>query len=115
MTIFSLRLVRLLIFVLLIPVTVCAQASDLDRIPALIKGGALGLAQSMVERNQPSPRQTELWMTWERQRYAVYFARGDWDRIANPRVAKDAQPGLEVAVLGQCQSVHVHQRGVGWR
>lgn len=86
MAISCLRLMRALLFILLMPLAAGAQASDLERIPALIKGGALGLAQSMVERNQPSPRQTELWMTWERQRYAVYFARGDWDGLAQ-RVA----------------------------
>ena len=59
-----------------------AQASDIERVPALIKGGAVGLAQTLVERNQPSPRQTDMWMAWERQRYAVYFARGDWDGLA---------------------------------
>lgn len=64
-----------------------AQASDIERVPVLIKGGALGLAQSLVERNQPSPRQTDLWMAWERQRYAVYFARRDWDGLAQRAAA----------------------------
>ena len=76
-----LRRARLLLCTLLLLAS-GAQASDLERVPALIKGGALGLAQSMVERNQPPPRETELWMAWEKQRYAVYFARSDWDGLA---------------------------------
>lgn len=55
-----------------------ATASDIERVPALIKGGALGLALSLVERNQPSYHLSEGWMDWERQRYALYFARRDW-------------------------------------
>lgn len=85
MTAPSLRLVRVFVCILLM-LAGGAQASDLERVPALIKGGAVGLAQSLVERNQPSPSQTNLWMAWERQRYAVYFARSDWDGLAQ-RVA----------------------------
>lgn len=81
MTAHPLRLVRVLVCILLM-LAGGAQASDIERVPVLIKGGALGLAQSLVEGNQPPPRQMELWMAWERQRYAVYFARSDWDGLA---------------------------------
>ncbi len=91
MTAPSLRLVRVLVCTLCM-LAAGAQASDLERIPALIKGGAVGLAQSLVERSQPTTRQTESWMAWERQRYAVYFARSDWDGLGQ-RVAA-LPPGL---------------------
>ncbi len=82
----SLRLMRFLLFFLCL-VAAGAQASDLERVPVLIKGGAVGLAQSLVERNQPSPRELDLWIAWERQRYAVYFARRDWDGLAQRAAA----------------------------
>lgn len=77
----SARLVRALLCAALLSVS-AAQASDLERIPALIQGGALGLAQTLVDRNQPTPDQADIWMAWEKQRYAVYFARRDWEALA---------------------------------
>lgn len=60
------------------------QASDgsLARVAALISGGASGLAVQLIDRYQPSPRHVTQWMAWERERYAAYAARRDWNAIA---------------------------------
>ena len=58
-----------------------AHAADIERVPALIRGGALRLALTLVEQNQPSAEQADAWMLWERQRIAVYKAQRDWDAI----------------------------------
>lgn len=84
---------RALIFVLLfIALPALAAPGDLERVSALIKGGALQLALHQCDRFQPSPKDTENWIAWEKQRYAVFFSQRNWDALA--RRIKQMPEGL---------------------
>jgi len=70
------------LLILLILLAPAAAADDLGRIAALVKGGAPDLALRLVDQNQPPVEKVDAWMAWEKQRYAIYAARHDWDVIA---------------------------------
>jgi len=54
---------------------------DLERIEALVKGGAPGLALAMLARDEPASDEMEAWIPWERQRIAIYKSQQNWDAI----------------------------------
>jgi tetratricopeptide (TPR) repeat protein len=56
----------------------------------LIKGGALGLAETLLAKDAPPSGDLPAWMEWERQRYALDFARHQWDAIAQRTAALPA-------------------------
>ncbi len=70
------------LLVLLIVFVPAASAEDLDHIAALVRGGASDLALQLVNQNQPPPANAGMWMVWEKERYAIYASRHDWDAIA---------------------------------
>ena len=62
-----------------------ASAADddtLERIRVLTKGGATQLALNLLDQYQPAASQTESWMLWEKQRYALYRAQRNWAQLA---------------------------------
>ena len=62
-----------------------ASAADddtLERIRVLTKGGATQLALNLLDQYQPADDQTESWMQWEKQRYALYRAQRSWAQLA---------------------------------
>ena len=68
-----------------LPAPRIAHAADNDalaRIQALTKGGATQLALRLLDQHQPATSQTEAWMQWEQERYALYRAQRDWVRLA---------------------------------
>lgn len=70
-------------FLLLAPFMAQAADSDeLDRIRALTKGGATQLALRLLDQYQPAASQTEKWMLWEKERYALYRAQRNWKALA---------------------------------
>jgi len=72
-----------LLFLLQIPlVTHAADNTELERIQALTKGGATQLALRLLDQSQPAASQTEAWMQWEKQRYALYSAQRNWAMLA---------------------------------
>jgi len=71
-----------LLFLLLIAGPALAEPADIERVPALVRGGAPHLALYLIDKNQPGPAATDDWIAWERQRYAVYFAQRDWEAVA---------------------------------
>jgi len=80
--------VRFLLFGILLVLFNAAlgsQAADddaLERIRVLTRGGATQLALLLMEAQQPVATQTEAWMLWEKERYALYRAQHDWTRLA---------------------------------
>lgn len=65
---------------------------DLARVSALIKGGATQLALRLIDALQPPAGATDDWVVWEKQRYTLYRAQGEWGQLAT-RVA-GLPPGL---------------------
>lgn len=62
-----------------------ARAADndaLERVRALTKGGATQLALRLLDQYQPAATQTESWMQWEKERYALYRAQRNWAQLA---------------------------------
>ena len=55
---------------------------DLARVGALIKGGATQLALRLIDQLQSPASTPDDWMVWEKQRYALYRAQGDWAQLA---------------------------------
>lgn len=79
------------VLLLFIQTPLRAQAADddlLERIRALTKGGATQLALRMLDKVQPAVSQTETWIQWEKERYALYRVQQNWiqlaERAANP-------------------------------
>jgi hypothetical protein len=80
---------RFLLFIsllLLAQLPLVSQAADsvdtLERVRALTKGGATQLALRLLEQNQPAASQTEAWIQWEKQRYALYRTQRDWAQLS---------------------------------
>jgi hypothetical protein len=72
-----------LLFLFLAPLLVHAADNDvLERVQALTNGGATQLALRLLDQNQPPATQTETWMQWEKQRYALYRAQRNWTQLA---------------------------------
>jgi len=72
-----------LLFFLQAPLAAHAADNDvLERIRALTKGGATQLALRLLDQHQPAASQTEGWMQWEKERYALYRAQRNWARLA---------------------------------
>ncbi len=57
------------------------SASELRRVRTLIQANALDLAQVILETRGPPVLPTELWQAWERQLWALYAARGYWQKL----------------------------------
>jgi hypothetical protein len=72
-----------LLFLLQAPSMASAADDDaLERIRALTQGGATQLALRLLDQNQPADDQTESWMQWEKERYALYRAQRSWVQLA---------------------------------
>jgi len=72
-----------LLFLLQAPLVAYAADIDaLERIRALTKGGATQLALRLLDQYQPAATQTEAWMLWEKERYALYRAQHNWAPLA---------------------------------
>lgn len=56
-------------------------SSELHRVRILIRANALDLAQAILETRGPVALPTDLWQAWERQLWALYSARGYWQRL----------------------------------
>ncbi len=69
----------LIVLVWLLP---AASAAKLQRVAALVRGGAIGLAVRLIDRDQPPPQDTARWMAWEKERYAAYAERQDWNAMS---------------------------------
>jgi hypothetical protein len=71
-----------------VPVAAPATVSDDDlaRVGALIKGGATQLALRLIDQLQPPASAPDDWITWEKQRYALYRTQGEWAQLVT-RVA----------------------------
>lgn len=80
---FFLRL-RLVAAVLLLPPAVGAQEESprrvgLAEVDVMIRAGAPGLAQRLVDESQPAKVEHPAWMHWERKRWQVLQLRRRWD------------------------------------
>jgi len=72
-----------MLFLLQGPLVAHAADNDaLERIRALTKGGATQLALRLLDQHQPAATQTEAWMLWEKERYALYRAQHNWAPLA---------------------------------
>ena len=72
-----------LLFLLQAPLVSYATDNDaIERVRALTKGGATQLALRLLDQYQPTATQTESWMLWEKQRYALYRAQRNWVPLA---------------------------------
>jgi hypothetical protein len=72
-----------LLFLLQAPLLAHAADNEaLERVRALTRGGATQLAQRLLDQYQPAASQTEAWMQWEKQRYALYRAQRNWAQLA---------------------------------
>lgn len=72
-----------LLFLLQAPLAAHAADNDaLERVRALTKGGATQLALRLLDQHQPATNQTEAWMQWEKERYALYRAQRNWTQLA---------------------------------
>jgi hypothetical protein len=71
-----------------------AAVSDaaLERVRTLTKGGASQLALRLLDQNQPAVAQTEAWMQWEKERYALYRSQRNWAQLSAR--ATHLPPGL---------------------
>jgi hypothetical protein len=73
-----------------------SQAADsdaaLERVRTLTKGGASQLALRLLDQNQPAVAQTEAWMQWEKERYALYRSQRNWAPLTER--ATHLPPGL---------------------
>jgi hypothetical protein len=89
---------RFLLFagLLLAQFSLIAQAADsedaLERVRTLTKGGASQLALRLLDQNQPAVAQTEAWMQWEKERYALYRSQRNWAPLTER--ATHLPPGL---------------------
>jgi hypothetical protein len=89
---------RFLLFagLLLAQFSLIAQAADsedaLERVRTLTKGGASQLALRLIDQNQPAVAQTEAWMQWEKERYALYRSQRNWAPLTER--ATHLPPGL---------------------
>ena len=84
--------VLILAGVLAAPGVVHADAGELERIDALLAGGARTLALRVVESAQTQNAGSEAWYELERRRLEIYRSESDWNAVAQ-RVAglpKDA-------------------------
>ena len=54
-----------------------ALAADMAAVRALTQAGANDLALRLMERAQPPPTDAAGWMSWERERFAIYRSRSD--------------------------------------
>jgi len=73
--------------------TAAAESDPAERVRALIKGGATQLALKLIDEYQPAPSETEAWISWEKQRLALFRAQRDWTQLA-ARVINHPQEGL---------------------
>ena len=72
-----------LLFLLQAPsIAQAADNAELERVRALTKGGATQLALRLLDQYQPAATQTESWMLWEKERYALYRAQRNWAQLA---------------------------------
>ncbi|NOZ11757.1 MAG: hypothetical protein GXP09_12060 [Gammaproteobacteria bacterium] len=58
-----------------------ADSEGLERIDALVKGGASNLALSVLEAEQPDPSEREAWVKWEQRRFDIYVAQNKWAEV----------------------------------
>ncbi|MHB8550309.1 MAG: tetratricopeptide repeat protein [Acidiferrobacterales bacterium] len=73
----------LLALACLVPVAAAAAPDTmLRRVAALVRGGAAGLALRLIDRDQPPPQNVTQWMAWEKERYAAYAVRHDWNALS---------------------------------
>ncbi|MCY3770026.1 MAG: hypothetical protein OXG56_11785 [Gammaproteobacteria bacterium] len=56
-------------------------STELQRVRILIKANVLDLAQSILENDGPTVLPTQEWFDWERQIWALYRTREQWDRL----------------------------------
>ncbi len=73
----------LLIGLLLLLIAKPAAADELERVKALRQGGAPHLALRVLRQIQPPQTQLSAWMVWERERYTIYRALGQWQALAD--------------------------------
>lgn len=57
------------------------ESDALARVQALVKGGATQLALQLIDQNQPDISETENWIQWEKQRYALLRAQRQWQKL----------------------------------
>jgi hypothetical protein len=58
------------------------ESDALARVQALVKGGATQLALTLIDQNQPDISETDAWIQWEKQRYALLRAQHQWSKLA---------------------------------
>jgi len=72
-----------LLFLLQAPSIARAADNDaLERIRALTQGGATQLALRLLDQSQPAVHETDSWMQWEKERFALYRAQHSWTKLA---------------------------------
>ncbi len=72
---------RAVVAVLLCFIAPLTLADSLDRINALVNGGAPNLALQILAQHQPGPSDPAVWMQWERKRIELYTAQSDWAAV----------------------------------
>jgi hypothetical protein len=88
-----------------------ASAADddtLERIRVLTKGGATQLALNLLDQFQPAADQTESWMQWEKQRYALYRAQRSWARLAERAASPPAGLPPEFVRWAKTEAARAH-------
>jgi len=88
-----------------------ASAADddtLERIRVLTKGGATQLALNLLDQFQPAADQTESWMQWEKQRYALYRAQRSWSQLAERAASPPAGLPPEFVHWAKTEAARAH-------
>ena len=90
-------------------VTLAADSVDtLERVRALTRGGATQLALRLLDQNQPAATQTEAWMQWEKQRYALYRTQRNWTLLSERATHLPADLPTEFVNWAKTESVRAH-------
>jgi len=82
------------------------ESDALTRVQALIKGGASQLALKLIDESQPDISDTENWIHWEKQRYALLRAQRQWPKLVER--ALNLPEGLPPAFVLWAKTEAVH-------
>ena len=82
------------------------ESDALTRVQALIKGGASQLALKLIDESQPDISDTENWIHWEKQRYALLRAQRQWPKLVER--ALNLPEGLPPAFVLWAKTAAVH-------
>ena len=82
------------------------ESDALARVQALVKGGATQLALKVIDQNQPDISETENWIRWEKQRYALLRAQHQWPKLVER--ALNLPEGLPPAFVLWAKTEAVH-------